>query len=203
MLVYHDLIRHQARINQKHFATVSQHCICPCKDNIFCRPAHGKALRNVIQTLAPFIGPRTAEAEIERPSVPTSIPKANPDAASNPSYNEGLLAFLADKKPLLQLASVASEACCHLTSIAHDTSLPPGTAEELAKLDLLLSGNYLSSHFGFLLPNWLRLFVYETKLKYISNLNFALDGIIRRSISLRRLFEVSLSAEKTLGLAEH
>lgn len=100
-------------------------------------------MRNVIQTLAPYVGPRSSKAE--EASVPPaaetlSMTDAQAKAGPEGSVYEDVPAFLAARGPVVQLASIAIEACQMLTDVPQDQLLPLGTPAELAKLDMLLGG---------------------------------------------------------------
>ena len=99
-------------------------------------------MRNVIATLAPFLGPRSKDSEAEKPSELTAIPEMAQKAGSSGGAvaDKEMLAFLAVKATGGQLAVLAAEVIQRLTSMTHDKQLPPQTAPEIVKLDLLLSG---------------------------------------------------------------
>ena len=100
-------------------------------------------MRNVISTLSPFLGPRSKDAEPERPSESANIPEPaqKMDSSSGKGVSdENVLSFLTERATGGQVAVLAAEVILRLTSVTHDALLPPHTAADLVKLDLLMSG---------------------------------------------------------------
>lgn len=116
-----------------------------------CRPVElgGRAQRNVIATLQPFLLPRSREAKqmgpAEDPTPPSEPLKESSDTKAQ-AVGGDVLVFLSEKAVGGRVASLAIQACQHLTSIPHDCLLPAGTAAEVVKLNVLLSGRPFPVH---------------------------------------------------------
>ena len=112
-----------------------------------CRPETlgGKSIRNVIATLAPFLGPRSWDSEAEKLAEPIAIPETTQKAGSSGKavVDKEMLVFLADRATGGQVAVLAAEVIERLTSVPHDKQLPPHTAPAIVKIGLLLSGALL------------------------------------------------------------